>query len=223
MGKCVYVDNSNVWIEGKYHSAVAKGMVADVYEAHDNKICDMPWAYDFGKLLDIVCCGDISDIKRAVLYGSRPTDNDSLWNAAKKAGFEVFTPTRNAKNKEKRVDTGFDKEVLKDLYTGVIEPDDEIILVVGDSDHYPVAEAIIEEGKRYTLAFWDNASELMKTSVYKGYKRDKIEMRGDRAEMSDFPLYLNTVAGGLDRRDQTIGGFSFVVKIYALPVVERIG
>lgn len=61
------------------------------------------------------------------------------------------------------------------------------------------------------------------TSVYKGYKQDKTEMRGDRAEMSDFPLYLNTVAGGLDRRDQTIGGFSFVVKIYAVPVVEIIG
>lgn len=60
-------------------------------------------------------------------------------------------------------------------------------------------------------------------SVYKGYKRDKIEMRGDRAEMSDFPLYLNTVAGGLDCRNQAIGGFSFVVKIYALPVVEIIG
>lgn len=66
-------------------------------------------------------------------------------------------------------------------------------------------------------------STILKTSVYKGYKRDKIEMRGDRAEMSDFPLYLNTVAGGLDRRDQTIGGFSFVVKIYAVPVVEIIG
>ena len=65
--------------------------------------------------------------------------------------------------------------------------------------------------------------KLSETSVYKGYKQDKIEMRGDRAEMSDFPLYLNTVAGGLDRRDQTIGGFSFVVKIYALPVVEIIG
>ena len=61
------------------------------------------------------------------------------------------------------------------------------------------------------------------TSVYKGYKRDKIEMRVDRVEVSDFPLYLNTVAGGLDRRDQTIGGFSFVVKIYAVPVVEIIG
>lgn len=74
------------------------------------------------------------------------------------------------------------------------------------------------------LEQWQKKREKsMETSVYKGYKRDKIEMRGDRAEMSDFPLYLNTVAGGLDRRDQTIGGFSFVVKIYALPVVEIIG
>lgn len=74
---------------------------------------------------------------------------------------------------------------------------------------------------------WNLADEsfykFRETSVYKGYKQDKIEMRGDRAEMSDFPLYLNTVAGGLDRRDQTIGGFSFVVKIYAVPVVEIIG
>lgn len=66
-------------------------------------------------------------------------------------------------------------------------------------------------------------SDIKETSVYKGYKQDKIEMRGDRAEMSDFPLYLNTVAGGLDCRDQTIGGFSFVVKIYAVPVIEIIG
>ena len=66
-------------------------------------------------------------------------------------------------------------------------------------------------------------TESKKTSVYKGYKQDKIEMRGDRAEMSDFPLYLNMVAGGLDCRDQAIGGFSFVVKIYAVPVVEIIG
>ena len=70
---------------------------------------------------------------------------------------------------------------------------------------------------------WKSIVKCYETSVYKGYKQDKIEMRGDRAEMSDFPLYLNTVAGGLDRRDQTIGGFSFVVKIYAVPVVEIIG
>lgn len=75
----------------------------------------------------------------------------------------------------------------------------------------------------FNSTFENVCDMLSQTSVYKGYKQDKIEMRGDRAEMSDFPLYLNTVAGGLDRRDQTIGGFSFVVKIYAVPVVEIIG
>lgn len=82
------------------------------------------------------------------------------------------------------------------------------------------------KGKRQVKASQGNTSYgkmVKQTSVYKGYKRDKIEMRGDRAEISDFPLYLNTVAGGLDCRDQTIGGFSFVVKIYAVPVVEIIG
>lgn len=80
-----------------------------------------------------------------------------------------------------------------------------------------------EEDIYFISEVFEDVSEQLQTSVYKGYKQDKIEMRGDRAEMSDFPLYLNTVAGGLDRRDQTIGGFSFVVKIYAVPVVEIIG
>lgn len=85
--------------------------------------------------------------------------------------------------------------------------------VGGDDQRFPTAVGQIL--RQWHIGF--------QTSVYKGYKQDKIEMRGDRAEMSDFPLYLNTVAGGLDRRDQTIGGFSFVVKIYAVPVVEIIG
>ena len=75
----------------------------------------------------------------------------------------------------------------------------------------------------YEITSFVFISKIGETSVYKGYKRDKIEMRGDRAEISDFPLYPNTVAGGLDCRDQTIGGFSSVVKIYAVPVVEIIG
>lgn len=86
------------------------------------------------------------------------------------------------------------------------------------ADAQPTKSAGIKTSKKQSLV-----ETTRETSVYKGYKQDKIEMRGDRAEMSDFPLYLNTVAGGLDRRDQTIGGFSFVVKIYAVPVVEIIG
>lgn len=47
--------------------------------------------------------------------------------------------------------------------------------------------------------------------MYKGYKRDKIEMRVDRVEVSDFPLYLNAVAGRSDCQNQNVSGFSFVV------------
>ena len=83
--------------------------------------------------------------------------------------------------------------------------------------------SMLHKRKKFFCAKSGFGYKLSQTSVYKGYKQDKIEMRGDRAEMSNFPLYLNTVAGGLDRRDQTIGGFSFVVKIYAVPVVEIIG
>ena len=39
----------------------------------------------------------------------------------------------------------------------------------------------------------------MEASVYKGYKRDKIEMRGDRAEISDFPLYLNELEACMEQ------------------------
>ena len=58
--------------------------------------------------------------------------------------------------------------------------------------------------------------------MYKGYKRDKIEMRVDRVEVSDFPLYLNTVAGRSDCQNQNVGGFSFVVEINAVPVIKII-
>ena len=104
-----------------------------------------------------------------------------------------------------RIDQYFETETQKRI-------DSMLELVLGKEK----AEELVETSRTSSYDF-------TQTSVYKGYKRDKIEMRGDRAEISDFPLYLNTVAGGLDRRDQTIGGFSFVVKIYAVPVVEIIG
>ena len=45
-----------------------------------------------------------------------------------------------------------------------------------------------DEDKTYAEApYYSHVPEESQTSVYKGYKQDKIEMRGDRAEMSDFP------------------------------------
>ena len=68
MSYFVFVDNSNVWIEGKVASAVAKGYAANTVDAHQRGIEDSSWRIDFGKLLNCVTGGNTTDIKRAVLY-----------------------------------------------------------------------------------------------------------------------------------------------------------
>ena len=94
----------------------------------------------------------------------------------------------------------------KKVYTSVpVYNDDEQYNLYGVTDCIELKKdktgiTIKDDNQRYKLTIVEY--KPTKTSVYKGYKQDKIEMRGDRAEMSDFPLYLNTVAGGLDRRDQ---------------------
>lgn len=115
---------------------------------------------------------------------------------------------------------GYEKVTKSQCFSGWPDTDS---YVIGHLALAYIYDGYNDSGDAFLGAPSSFVTKTKETSVYKGYKQDKIEMRGDRAEMSDFPLYLNTVAGGLDRRDQTIGGFSFVVKIYAVPVVEIIG
>ena len=105
MASYVYVDNSNVWIEGMHIAAVKAGLASTLQEAQSKNICDYSWSYDFGKLLSFAG-GDSANIKRAKLFGSKPPLNDSLWRAAESHGFEVITEDRNYyTNKEKKIDS----------------------------------------------------------------------------------------------------------------------
>lgn len=153
----VFVDNSNVWIEGKVASAVAKGYAANTVDAHKNGIEDPSWRIDFGKLLCCVTDGNTADKKRAVLFGSKPPHNDSLWNAMKSAQFEVNALDRNTAGKEKAVDTGIVCEITKSLYTESADGD-VFILVLGDKDFLPALESIRAYKRKSLVAFWDNAS-----------------------------------------------------------------
>ena len=89
----------------------------------------------------------------------------------------------------------------------------DVLLMFADEDG--LKELLIQE-------LCANDAERKKASVYKRYKRDKIEMKVDRVEVSDFPLYLNTVAGRSDCQNQNVSGFSFVVEINAVPVIKII-
>ena len=160
----VFVDNSNVWIEGKFASAVKKGYSANLYETHDQNHQDQSWFIDFGRLLYKATDTRVDEVTRAVLFGSKPTDKDSLWNAMRNSGFEVFNIPRNVANKEKKVDTGIVAEILKTLYTHATNGD-EFILIMGDSDFVPVIKQIRDRGMKTKVVFWENVSGELKAEA----------------------------------------------------------
>lgn len=155
-----FVDNSNVWIEGKFASAVKKGWVPNIALAHENHICDNAWKIDFGKLLNFASDGEPDKVTKAFIFGSKPTDKDSLWTSMERAGFEVKSIPRNASNKEKKIDTVIGAKIDHTLYKEA-KPGDTFILALGDKDYVPNLDNIFEEGCKAKVVFWDNvAGEL---------------------------------------------------------------
>ena len=161
MANFVYVDNSNVWIEGMHVSAVEAGMAPSLWAAQDRHICDTSWRVDFGRLLGFAG-GDRADIGRAVLYGSRPPANDSLWDAAKRIGFEVVVHERNVAGREKKVDTNIVTDIVADSFELMTPGEDEITLVAGDSDYVPTVERMMARGLDFYVVFWDHAARELK-------------------------------------------------------------
>ena len=50
----VYVDNSNIWIEGQRIQAVRQGLAPDIRTAVRNRVLAR-WTYDFGRLYELAC------------------------------------------------------------------------------------------------------------------------------------------------------------------------
>jgi len=173
MSKFVYIDNSNIWIEGRRVSAVKKDMAFDVWDAINNNIFDMGWKYDFGKLLNLVG-GMKNGLKKASLFGSRPPENDSLWEAARRHGFEVTVEDRNAQNREKKIDTGIAVQMIADSYEIPVDSrTDEMVLVAGDSDYVPAVLNISKRGIRVVVWFWDHAASELKSAAADFYSLNR--------------------------------------------------
>jgi hypothetical protein len=68
----VYVDNSNIWIEGQRIQAVRQGLAPDIRAALRQNIT-APWTYDFGRLYDLLCPPG-APVGRSILFGSRPPE-----------------------------------------------------------------------------------------------------------------------------------------------------
>ncbi len=162
MAELVYVDNSNVFIEGKRVKAVETGIAMNIYDAMENGIFEQSYKIDFGRLHNFIAGDDETEIKRCMLFGSRPPPNDSLWDMARKVGFEVVVEDRNVANKEKKIDTGIVAAMTKDAYTIADRGADTITLVAGDGDFVPSVRQLAEDGFNVAVVFWAHASNELK-------------------------------------------------------------
>ena len=133
MTKClILVDNSNVFIEGKKLSARRKGVVRQVGDSRDPQ--DPSWRVDFGHLLNFMANG--RDIIDAILVGSEPPQNDSVWTSAKEQGFRVLTYERSFSGKEKEVDTEIATQAAEIILLNKDQPG-ALVLGSGDRDFLP--------------------------------------------------------------------------------------
>jgi len=156
-----YGDNSNLFIEGRRVSAVAKGLAPNIYDAMNNRVLDQSWDIDYGKLHTFLCGTDKKEIGGARLWGS-PPPSDSFWKMVERKGFGVQTFERNAANKEKKLDMAIGHRMTKEAYTIIDKANDEIALVAGDKDFVPVVVDLVAEGFTVVVVFWDHAAKELK-------------------------------------------------------------
>jgi uncharacterized LabA/DUF88 family protein len=164
LANLLYVDNSNVWIEGMHVAAAKNGLAPNVWAAVQAKICDYSWTLDFGRLFEFAG-GDRKDVKKAALFGSRPPKNDSLWTAAQRNGFEVVVYDRNVADHEKKIDTDIVATIIEDSYEILSVGEDEITLVASDSDYVPAIEKLKKRNIPIHIVFWGHAARELKETA----------------------------------------------------------
>lgn len=168
MADYIYVDNSNLYIEGRRVAAVQHGLAPTIREALvDPGVFDHGYTISFGRLYDFLVGKDISNLKRAALFGSRPPPNDSIWAIAERVGFELHLEDRNARNKEKKIDTGIATLLTKDAYKHGDPEKDTFVLVSGDADYVPTVKELKKDGYKVEVVFWNHAARELREEASK--------------------------------------------------------
>ena len=162
MAEFIYVENSNIFIEGRRIAAIRQGRARDLYEANRYDIQDHSFRLDFGELYNFISEHNPKKVARAVLFGSSPPESDAVWQIAERVGFEAVVVSRNSQNKEKKIDTGIVAAMVRDAYTKADKEKDTISLVAGDSDYVPAVDLLTEDGFRVEVVFWSSASHELK-------------------------------------------------------------
>ncbi|CAJ0769020.1 4164_t:CDS:2 [Entrophospora sp. SA101] len=154
----VFVDNSNIFIEGKFNI----GQLEYIFDTEKNLYHINQLHIEYGQLLALVQDG--CGLGGApVLVGSRPPPNDSLWKHIQKQGYEVTVYNQNAENREKKVDMEIGASIMDTIQNynpGIL------VLIAGDGDYVPVINRGLNKGWAVEIWFWSSGiSNDLKSKV----------------------------------------------------------
>lgn len=169
----IYVDNSNVWIEGKKLAAKQQKLKC---------VEDPRMRLDIGKVADVVANG--RHVAWGVLYGSEPPPLDTVWNKIREFGWKVITNKRSTiQNKEKQVD----QQLVADIITLVCDKDiakGKIIIISGDADVIPA----IKEGQDWSFEIW-----MWESAISTGLK-DLADEKPELLKISTLDSHLQSIS-----------------------------
>lgn len=158
----VFVDDSNLWIEGQRVSAVKTGLARNMWEAQAKQTLDHSWRMDAWALREILVDWAKVPVPQAVLVGSETGRDLNWWNLAKRAGFRVEVVRRDPCRREKKVDVALASQVWSCVHQKMRPRLDGITLVTGDGDFVPLVQGVRKLGIQVKVAFWSHANRELK-------------------------------------------------------------
>jgi uncharacterized LabA/DUF88 family protein len=164
MNSYIYVDNSNLFVQGRYKAAVEQGLASSITEAQRLNIQDSSWQINYSRLYQLLCGTSDDENAACRLWGSSPP-GEWFWKMIQSFGFECNIVPRSIAGREKKVDVSIATAIIADSFTIIDQTDSEITLVTGDIDFVPVVEILVSRGFNVCVAFWGEAgNELRETA-----------------------------------------------------------
>ena len=154
----VYVDNTNVFLEGMRASSVRMGKSA--------KYRDQEFVLDYGALLLVVMDGGtLAALPK--MYGSEPPPNDSVWDRIRSEGYDLTIFKRNFRGKEKGLDMELGLSALELIFETKVagDPPGTLCLVAGDADYIPLLRRLKDHGWTSEVWYWDNVAGALRDAA----------------------------------------------------------
>ena len=141
-----FIDSSNLWIPGQIASG-KKLKDADV---------DTRFRVDHGRFLNLV--QKDGHLNQAILYGSIPPPNDTVWKAVREKNFivKVKLYKRSESGRAKEIYGSMARDIMTILYTKSRE-DVTYVIVTGDRNLNPIIVDVLSKGVPVELWSWEAA------------------------------------------------------------------